>query len=129
MELVDLAADEVAKDSETSRAESLDGSTQLPQSKKRKRQTESTSLEEVIAEEDELAPPLRPGLSLDQTSRHHSKPTIAGVHIPNLVYPKSQYLGWEPPLPKTREFYALQDLWVCHSLVQYVVVPWWLIIV
>ncbi|KAF1981204.1 hypothetical protein K402DRAFT_398772 [Aulographum hederae CBS 113979] len=61
----------------------------------------------VILETPDDAYSLYSGVSVESGSANK---VLDHVLIPGLLFPKSQYDGWEPPLPRTREFEAVAEL-------------------
>lgn len=40
--------------------------------------------------------------------------TLQGVRVPDLIVPKSAYLSWEPPIPRSNEKCVLEAMLVCR---------------
>ncbi|KAI4205254.1 MAG: hypothetical protein LQ350_000576 [Teloschistes chrysophthalmus] len=64
-----------------------------------------------------LAPDSEPGLipSDETEKKQRVTTTLKGVCPPHLICPKSLYLGYEPPLPQSKERHVLKDILVGQS--------------
>lgn len=64
-----------------------------------------------------LSLPSEPDIDLTEvTEKKHVSSGFVGVYPPNLVHPKSLYVGYEPPLPRAKETPVLKEVLVRDKL-------------
>ncbi|KAI9779979.1 MAG: DNA methyltransferase Dim-2 [Peltula sp. TS41687] len=118
--LHELATEDIAAKESTTTATERSSSAQklatstatvTPSSPKSAQNSPHDSDEEVA---DELLDEAEEGLAsweISKNSAHRQRTLVmVGIHLPGLIYPKSQHLYWLPPMPPTEEGGALDAL-------------------
>ena len=112
IDLTELAEDDATKGSETTISASLDEVDSKEYIRKRKRGEAYKLLNHGSTAEDDIDASPKKWARFDRRRPYQRRQRFVGLRLPELVYPKSQYVGWTPPLPRTFESVAVQDLMV-----------------
>ncbi|KAI9845394.1 MAG: DNA methyltransferase Dim-2 [Sclerophora amabilis] len=109
----DTARDSVTQESASTLDSSVEPTATFPARNKRKQHSIGED-EESITDCFEIGRDDFEGLSRDRKLQLTSKPKSSNirVRIPQLVYPKSLYEGWTPPLPRVDERRVLDEFLV-----------------
>ena len=112
-DLTQLAEGDLEEESKTSFTGTSDGGQTKSITLKRKREEACEQLDRALADLTKDVEVSNKSWAVFERSRP-SQPVgrFAGIQLPRLIYPKSIYTGWNPPLPRTFESDALKDLWV-----------------
>lgn len=103
----DLAGDDIAKESISTLNDNTDRSISALATQNPKRKVKRAQDAEEDADELEA----RSSWEISKISARPQKTiSFTGIHPSEFIFPKSQYEGWTPPLPKSREIDALNDL-------------------
>lgn len=114
--LGDLARDDVAKESITTVNDTTDRASSAATNQKAILKRNRQSSHDAEEDADELE--ARSSWEISKISARPQKTVrMTGIRPPDLIYPKSQYDDWKPPLSKTREADALNDLRVSVTYV------------
>lgn len=103
----------MAKESITTPNDSIERSPSATITQKAKRKVKRQGAFDDEEEDDTDEIEARTSWEISNISARPQKTsTLTGIRLPGRIYPESQYEGWKPPLPKTREIDALNDLGV-----------------